>query len=275
MSSDNRSTHRFEMGGTMQLVFVVILLISGLTPLAWSAEFTSDSSTLTVSGEGIVRISPDTAIIRLAVETAGKSFDQVQQDNASAMRRVFDELLKIGIERERIQTTSFDVTPRYAQRPRPRSQAPNESQTPKIIGYTARNSLKVEMRKLEAVGKVVDKALHAGANRFSGINWVLREKDSVYRQALQQAAEEARNKATTLAQSLNVTLVRLAKVQEGGRQVYPQARALAGAQFSMAESAKAVPMAPGEIQVQATVTLVFEIGSPAGHTNCQNPVRPH
>ncbi len=259
----------------MQLVIVVLLLVLGLSLSAWSAELPSDSSTLTVSGKGIVRIAPDTAIIRLAVETAGKSFGQVQQDNTKAMTRVFDELLKMGIERERIQTASFDVTPRYAQRPRPRSQVPDEPQTPKIIGYTAQNSIRVEVRKLETVGKVVDGALHAGANHFSRINWVLREKNSVYLQALQKAANEAKNKAATLTQSLGVSVIRLMKVQEGGRQVYPQARALAGAQFSMAESAKAVPMAPGEIQVQATVTLVFEIGSPAGHTNCQNPVRPH
>ena len=169
--------------------------------------------------------------------------------------------MQLGIPKERIQTTSFDVSPKYAPVQRRRPAEFEEPKPPRIIGYTARNTITVEIRDLDVVGRVVDQALKAGANRFAGVQWILRERHPVYLRALDTAAKHAREKARTLAKALDVSLVRLQTVQEGGVHVRPPRRAYAKSGMMMAEAADAsVPMSPGEIHVEAQVTLVYEIG---------------
>lgn len=241
-------------------VLVAFLILMFVVPAAWAAEKKTDSATLTVSAQGLIQLAPDTAIINLAVETAGESFEAVLGENRSRMERVIDRLLRMGIAEERIQTTSFEITPRYAPPPRRRPGEIVEPKPPNIIGYTVRNTLKVEVRQLDTVGRVVDSALGAGANRFSGIHWRLRDRHKVYLRALGIAARNAREKAGALAKSLDVKLVRLERVQEGAPQVLPAPRSFARTGLAMAESAgSSVPLSPGEMQVAATVTLVFNI----------------
>ena len=245
----------------MPFVFLIFSVLCWNT-VALAEDPKVEPSTLSVSAQGKIQLSPDTAIVNLAVETAGESFELVSGENQTKMKRLMGELERMGIPKERIQTTSFDVSPRYAPTPRRRPNEYEEPKPPQIIGYTARNMLTVELYDLEMVGKVVGKALNAGANRFSGVQWILRDRHPVYLRALDQAAKNAKEKANTLAKALGITLLRMQTVQEGGVQVRPPVRSYAKSGLMMAEAADAsVPMSPGEIDVEAQVTLVYEIGS--------------
>ena len=220
-----------------------------------------DSPILTVSEEGRMQLSPDKAVVTLAVETAGDSLEKVQEENNERMKKVMTRLQKLGIKKERIQTSSLSVTPQYPPRSRRQSSELPISQVPKIIGYTVNNTLTVEVLDLAIVGRVVDRALQAGANRFSHITWALRDNRPARLDALKNAAEKARNKAQTLAQALNVKLIRLLSVTEGGIPPIAQRSTRGRAMMSMAmEDAGSVFVSPGELTVRASVTLVYEIG---------------
>lgn len=249
------------------LAIVLIGMLS--SSVAWADEGHVDPSTLTVSARGSIQLAPDTAIVNFSVETAGETFEQVVDDNRDRMQRVMSALLGLGIPEERIQTTSFDVTPKYAPPPRRRPNEPIKHEPPKILGYTARNGLKVEVRDLDKVGSVADRALKAGANHFNGIQWIIRDRHPVYLQALAQAAKKAKGKARTLAQALDVQLVKLLTVQEGGSHVPAPRRSFAKANMLMADGAaeSSVPMSPGEINIEAQVSLLYEIGPNAGMTD--------
>jgi len=243
-------------------VVCILFSVLILTGVAMAENPKVEPATLTVSAQGKIQLSPDTAIVSLAVETAGDTFELVSGENQSKMKRVMEQLEHLGIPKERIQTTSIDMSPRYAPIPRRRPNEYEEPQSPKIIGYTARNTIAIELYDLEMVGRVVGKALNAGANRFSGVQWILRDRHPVYLRVLDMAAKNAKQKANALAKALDVTLVRLQTVQEGGVHVRPPIRSYAKAGMMMAEAADAsVPMSPGEIDVEAQVTLVYEIAS--------------
>lgn len=244
---------------------VIPLIVMMSATVAWAHDEPTDSPTMSVSARGSIQLAPDTAIVNLSVETAGESFEQVIGDNRERMRRVMSALENLGILEERIQTTSFEVTPRYASQPRRRPNEPIRHEPPKILGYTARNGLKIEVRDLERLGTVVDRALKAGANRFNGIRWTLRDRHPVYLKALAQAAKKAKEKAHTLARSLGVRLVRLQTVQEGGAQALAPRRSFAKANMLMSEAAdSSMPVSPGELKVEAQVTLLYEIGPSQG-----------
>lgn len=240
---------------------VIALLIVFLTiPItAWGDDTTKpELPTLTVAATGTVTVAPDTAFVTLGMETAGKSLAETQHQNSAVMQKVLERLRGLRIDKERIQTSSFTVSPHY----KPPSKRPSDAPPvlPEIIGYTVSNTLTVEVRDLDKVASVIEEALSAGANHFHGLHWGLRDEQPARLQALKLAATKAREKAATLSEALNVRLARLMNAAEGGHVVRP-APHMTRATMAMEAAGGDVPIASGEIKVEATVTLVYEITS--------------
>jgi uncharacterized protein YggE len=76
--------------------------------------------------------------------------------------------------------------------------------------------------------------------------------------ALKSAAARAHEKAATLSEALGVKLVRVLSVNEGGH-VVRSAPHMARSMMAMDAGEGAPPISPGEIKIEATVTLVYEI----------------
>ncbi len=237
----------------MWIVWVLVLLGLPITVQAHD-ETKPDTSTLTVSETGIVARAPDTAFVTFGLETAGKSLAETQKRNSAAMSKVMDRLGDLQIDKERIQTSSFTVSPHY--RPTPNRPTDAPPVPPEIVGYVVGNMVTVEIRALDRVGTVIEEVLKAGANSFRGLHWGLREEQSVRLSALKQAAAKAREKAAVLGEALHVKLVRIVSVNEGGRMLRPAAPM---ARMAMEASAVDVSISPGELKVEASVTLVYEI----------------
>lgn len=235
---------------------MILWLMVMLAPsLAWSHEpGKPEPAMLTVSANGTVSAPPDTAFVSLGMETAGRSLAEAQRQNSAVMQRVMDRLRDLKIDKERIQTTSFNVVPQY--RP-PSKRSGDAPLVPEIVGYTVSNQLSVEVRELEKVAAVIDEALTAGANHFQGLQWGLRDESAKRLSALTLAAAKAREKAAVLSQALNVKLVRVLTVSEGGHVVRPAA--YLGRAMAAMDAAPEVPVSSGELKVEATVTLVYEI----------------
>jgi uncharacterized protein len=237
----------------MLIVWLLILLGVPVVTLAHD-ETTPATSTLTVSETGIVPHAPDTAFVSFGLETASKSLADAQKRNSTVMSKVMDRLRDLQVDKERIQTSSFTVSPQY----RPPSNRPTDTvpTSPEIIGYVVSNMVTVEIRALDKVGTVIEEVLKAGANSFQGLHWGLREEQSVRLSALKQAAAKAREKAAVLSEALHVKLVRVVSANEGGHMIRPAAPM---ARMAMEASAGDVPISSGELKIEATVTLVYEI----------------
>lgn len=240
----------------MRIVWLLVLLLLGL-PVAVQAhdETRSETPTLTVTETGTVTHAPDTAFVTFGVDSPAKSLAEAQKRNSAIMSKVMDRLRELQIEKERIQTSSFTVTPHY--RPTPNRPADAPPASPEIVGYVVSNMVTVEIRSLDKVGTVIEEVLKAGANNFHGLHWGLRDEQSVRLSALKQAAAKAREKAAVLSEVLHVKLVRVLSVNEGGGHVVRPAVPMA--RMAMEASVGDVPVSPGELKVEATVTLVYEI----------------
>jgi uncharacterized protein YggE len=130
--------------------------------------------------------------------------------------------------------------------------------SPEIVGYVVSNMVTVEIRVLDRVGAVIEEVLKAGANSFQGLHWGLRDEQSVRLSALKQAAAKAREKAAVLSEALQVKLARVLSIHEGGHMVRPGA---AMARIAMESGAGDVPISPGELKIEASVTLVYEVAA--------------
>lgn len=237
----------------MRSLWLLILLAFPVVTLAHD-ETTPATPTLTVSETGIVQHAPDMAFATFGLETASKSLAEAQKRNSAIMSKVMERLRDLQIDKERIQTSSFTVSPQY--RPLPNRPTEASPTSPEIIGYVVSNMVSVEIRSLDKVGIVIEDVLKAGANSFQGLHWGLREEQSVRLSALKQAAAKAREKASVLSETLHVKLARILSVTEGGQMIRPP---MPMARMAMEASAGDVPISSGELKIEATVTLVYEI----------------
>jgi uncharacterized protein len=237
------------------MVVIVLLVLLGFPIVTLAHDETKpETPTLTVSETGTVTHAPDTAFVTFGLETTGKSLTDAQRRNSLAMRKVMDRLRDLQIDEERIQTSAFTVSPQY--RPPPNRPADPPPASTEIVGYIVSNMVTVEIRALDRVGTVIEEVLKAGANSFQGLHWGLRDEQAVRLNALKQAAAKAREKASVLSETLHVKLARILSVTEGGQAIRPP---MPMARMAMEASAGDVPISPGELKIEATVTLVYEI----------------
>lgn len=242
----------------MRMRLIAFLIVFLIVPIvAWGGDGTKpELSILTVAATGTVTTAPDAAFVTLGMETAGKSLAEAQRQSSAVMQKVMERLRELKIEKERIQTSSFTVSPHYKPPPKRPSDAPPV--LPEIIGYTVSNTVTVEVRDLDKIAAVIEESLSAGANHFQGLRWALQDEQQARLSALKLAAAKAREKAAVLGETLNVKLVRLVNVTEGGHVVRP-APYVARAAASMEMAGGDVPISSGELRVEAMVTLIYEI----------------
>ena len=241
------------------MVVVAFLMVLLAFPTAVQAhdETKSEMPTLTVIGTGHLAVAPDTAFVTFGMEMAGKSLAEAQRQNNTVMQKVTERLRELQIEKERIQTSSFAVSPQYKPSPKRPTDAPPTP--PEIICYMVSNTVTVEVRNTEKVAAVIEESLAAGANHFQGLRWALRDEQQAKLSALKQAAARAREKATALSEALKVKLVRLISANEGSHVVRPAPHA-SRSMMAMDAGGSEPPIFSGEMKVEATVTLIYEIG---------------
>jgi uncharacterized protein len=78
------------------------------------------------------------------------------------------------------------------------------------------NQVMVRLDDMELVGRVVDAAVGAGANRVTGISFELSDPRTAYHEALRLAVARARAEAEVLADALGEPLGAVMQVSTGG-----------------------------------------------------------
>lgn len=205
-----------------------------------------------VSGSGIVQVAPDRARMSFAVETQAPSAADASARNAELMDAVVRALRGMRTESLEVETFGYALRPDYAQRP-------TEPGQPRVIsGYTALNNIRVILGDVQAVGRAMDVAIKAGANRVSGLTFEATDTEEARHQALTLAVANARRDAETMAAALGRALGEPLEVRGGVDSTGPQFR---GDQAMMAmERAVDTPIEAGNLNVTASVFIRFALG---------------
>jgi uncharacterized protein YggE len=228
------------------------IAVLGVCLCATTTMANPDSPSITVSGHGEHGGSPDQAVIGFAVETTAPDAATAMGQNADKSQAVTGALKSAIGKADRISTTGYSLDPVYDHR---RNRPPDEP--PTITGYVARNEVRVETSDTGGVGKLIDLAAKAGANRISGLQFTLKNQEEARAKALQLATADAARQAKTIAESLGVRLggVLYATTSQPAT-IAP--RAMRGAAMAM-ESYAPTPIEPGQVRVEATVHVTYAI----------------
>ncbi len=202
-----------------------------------------DSRRVTVSGMGRVESVPDVATFSFGVSSRSSTAKEALESNSAEMRDVIAALRTAGVPGKDLRTEQVSLTPQFDENGRT------------VVGYTAMNSVSAKVDELEHAGAVVDAAVQAGANQVSGPALSRDDQAGLYAKALGNAVDEARRKAEALADASGASVGRALTIVEqgtgGGPEPMYEARALAS-DFS-------TPIEPGTKQIQAHVTVTFEL----------------
>jgi len=221
-----------------RVLFALFVAALALAP-AQAAE-----KLVTVTGEATVAVAPDTAMIRLGVSTQEKTAREASEANAKQMTAVLAAIKDTGVADRDIQTSRLSLQPQYD---------PNKSGTARLTGFQASNQVTVRIRDIDKLPTVLDRAITAGANEMSGIEFVVSEQSKLLDQARDDAIADARRKADLYAKAAGAKLGRVVSITEEGSAPPPRP--------IQALRAGAVPIAPGEQTLRAIVTVSYELSS--------------
>jgi uncharacterized protein len=204
------------------------------------------SNVIKVRGEGELAVKPDTATVNLGVTTEGKELISAQQQNSTIGSKIIDSLVALGIDKNQIQTFDYRIESDY------------EYDQGKAIfrGYKVTHILQVRIDDLAIVGTVVDTAVKNGANYAANIEFTTKYKDVYYQQSLALALKNANAKATTIANTIRVTLNPTPiLVTEGGDTFQP----FEGSQLTFAKAGVSpTQIEPGQLLIKAHVIAEYK-----------------
>lgn len=232
-----------RIGAVVALLAGAVALGAVVRPGSAHGSAAQPTDGITVSGTGTARAVPDQATFSFGVQTEGATAKAALDANSAKMALVIAALKRAGIAEKDLQTQDVSVMSR-------------QNETGQSNGYMANNSVQALVRKVAVAGAVVDAAVAAGANQSSGPSFDQSGRDDVYRSALRVAVADARTKAEALAAESNASLGRVTRIVEGSAEppvpMYEQA--------ALADRGAPTPVEPGTQDVQATITVTFELG---------------
>ena len=222
-------------------------------PVATAASQTPapafDGPVIVTTGEGIVKLAPDRVWVSIAAESRARAPKEAQRANAEAMTAVLDKLKTLGLAADAIRTSGYDLQPEF--------DYANARQT--LRGYVARNAVEVRVDDIARAGEVLEAAIGSGATSVSGVRFDLKDRAAAEREALRKAVTDARGRAEAAASGAGMRVERVLRIEEQRAAPMEPRPMMMMRQAAGFQADAAPPIAPGELEVRATVTMTSGI----------------
>ncbi len=207
-------------------------------------------ATITVTGVGVVSIVPDIAHVTVGVTINDASLSAAQQEANTTAQAVIDIAAENGIAEDDIQTNSYSVNVIE-------DYDDNGNRTGRRT-FTVSNIFTFTLRDLDAVGRVLDQMVDAGANTIYGISFDVSDPGPAVTEARTAATVDARARADTYAAGLSVEITGIVSVSEQSAAMPVARYDVTAASADMAQS-ESVPVAAGSTDLTVTIEVVFLI----------------
>ena len=227
--------------------------VQAQTPEASEVKYNA-AQTITVVGQGTVRVVPNIAQITIGVETTATTVADGSTENQAKMKSILAALKTVGIPDKDIQTTNYSISVnRTSDVPVPETGLGTTK--PMSTTYTVSNMVTVTIRDLTMVSEVIDAAVEAGANNIWGISFTVDKPDASLAEARAKAVADAKLRAEALAGLGEVKLgpvMAMSEVISGGQSpvMYAVAEKALGGDTSIS---------PGEVEVSYQIQVSYYI----------------
>ena len=212
-----------------------------------------------VSGTGTVSVEPDVAILQVGVEVFAGKVSIARSEASKAMDSVVTVLKKEGVEEKDIQTTKFNIYPRYDYE----EVTVNGKRigTQVLTGYTVNNTVKAKIYEIDKVGDIIDKSADAGGDyvRINGVDFTVDDPSPYQTEIRKMAVENAVEKAQDYALLTDVELGPVIEMYEmNSGSLHSPYEADYGMRM-MAAAAPTTSISAGQLEISLTVDTLFAI----------------
>ena len=230
----------------MALLLTLILVLACTVSLA--------DTQITVTGNGEVRVSADTAVISLGVNARDKDVLKAQQKVNETISAIRKALIDQGVKEENINTEYINIYAMYDY----------QNDQEQLSAYNASSTLAIRVTNLDSVGSLIDVSFAAGANTLNGISFSASDTEEAKAEAMEKAVEDARKKADILAAASGLKITGIEALSDGGVFSYENTVGnvyAKGAAFEVPEEAEAdtgTVIQAAKLVVSASVNITFE-----------------
>jgi uncharacterized protein len=244
MSNSKRALVAVLLGAAVAAAF-----LSGCTKVV-SAPANSSINTVTAPGSGTVASAPDQAVMSFGVSAQAKDAKAALDAVSAKADKVSSAIKGAGVADKDIQTASVSIYPQYDNN--------SKSSNPPITGYQASLSVTAKVRDLASLSKVIGAATDAGVDNVNGPTFSIADDSPQQGKAIQKAVDDARRSAESMAKAAGKSVGEVVSItsEPAVSNVRPSN---IYAPMDIAGAAKAVPIEPGQLDVNANVTVVFEL----------------
>lgn len=201
---------------------------------------------VSVTGSGEVNITPNRAVLIVAVESRAQLAARAAADNARKVDATITALHAAGVKPAELTNGGYSVAQDY--------EVSNNNRRPS--GFIARNTLRIEVPRIADVGRLIDAALSGGATQILPVQFLGPDIEGARRRALAIAVKEARLDAEALAAAAGGSLGKLTALStSAGYMREPSFLARGGI-----ASSGPVPtnLTPADLTVAATASVRWE-----------------
>ena len=250
-------------------VFILIIIIGLFTVARFVNEVKQSkyvgrgnqpSNVISVSGEGEVLAVSDIASLSINLNKEGKTAKEAQELLNESITKTLNYLKDQKIEDKDIKSEYGGLSPKYSYEQPACYTYPCPSRDPKIIGYTAMQSITVKVRDVDSASEVRTGLATIGVTDISGPTFSIDDEDLFKDEARSLAIEDAKEKAKVLAEELGVKLGKVVSFSENSGAQYPMmysAKAMMGEQSLQDGRAPTLPK--GENKITSNVSITYEI----------------
>jgi uncharacterized protein YggE len=163
------------------------------------------------------------------------------------MRTLMDSLLALGVPKKNIATESLSIDTIY-----------KEGST-KVDYFAVHRSIKIFQEDMDTISPILDAIIDAGIEDVGSIDFVVKDLDEKYEEALESAAADCRRTAETLATAMGARVVDLKSMSYdyGGYNPYDVSREMAGDIGGFATGNQMI--VPREVTTTVNVYATYEI----------------
>lgn len=245
----------------LKIVYFLCLLPSG---------FVNAYEGIEVTGKASVMVVPDVFSLTISIKERGKSANKTKMIVDDKSSKIVKMFVKQGVEQHNIDTSQVSMFPIYEkpaitfdskelhkrlnnqEKITLSTEKSEDDQVSRLTRFEVSRTITISFKELSIYDQILDNIVKLGVSHISPVEMSVAESEKYYQQALYQAIDKAKEKASNIAQQAGVKLGALTSLKESG--YYSPTR------YSMASEAKVgFSSQVTEKAVSAQVMAIYDI----------------
>ena len=243
-----RHPSRGPLGILVLLTATILVVVVGIAGVEIGRSHNASGATISVSGTGTVKGTPDTASYSIGVHTIDASAKAAMEANNLKVAALIAALKRNGVTAKEMQTSGLNI---YQ----------NTNNYGVVTGFSVDNTLNVTMHNMKRVGSAIDAAATVVGNgiQLNGITFSISNQSKLLQAARDKAMKNARLAAGQLASAGSAHVTSLLRVTD--QENYSPPVHYGYDTFKATAAQPSVPVQTGTQTVTVTVSVVYSLAS--------------